>query len=666
VGIDASDRRRLLRLALLVCVLFGALLVQFFRLQVVQEERWQHEAELQHQLVVVEPARRGTFYSNTSLRMAHPEEPQPLAIDVQKAHLHVDCAAIPPELRREVVEQLAQLLEAPSEEQAQWLAHLEKRSRSRRLVMWLDMQTQGRVRSWWHSYARSHKLATNGLFFVSDYQRCYPYGGMLGQVLHTIRGLKDDHGAAVPTGGLELSLNKYLSGVPGKRRIIRSLHAPLDITTIKQPLHGADVYLTINHYIQAILEEELQKGVARANAKGGRAVLMDCNTGEIWGLAEYPFFDVSHYADYFGDPVRLDATRVHSISDASEMGSIMKPITLAIALEANEELRRSGKPPLFDPDKVVATHPQSFPGRRKLMRDTHDHPFLNMDLAVQKSSNVYLSKVAQGIMERMGPNWWRKQLVEGFGLGQPTRIELPGESIGLVPEPGKLHSNGALQWSGPTPYALALGHSLQVTNLQVVRAYAILANGGHWVDPSLVRRIVRRNHEGETELLFDKARGSQALGRRVISKASADRIRRSIKYTTKPGGTAAQGDIPGYTEGGKTGTAEKVIDGQYAQRIHLSTFVGIAPANIPRFVLLVTIDEPEYKVVAGVGKLHHASWCAAPVFREMAKRVLAYLGVPPDDPAGYPVGDPRRAGEADWAAETKALKSLYEQHNHAK
>jgi cell division protein FtsI (penicillin-binding protein 3) len=432
---------------------------------------------------------------------------------------------------------------------------------------------------------------------------------------------------------------------------------------IQAPKHGADVFLTVNHYIQAILEEELEKGVRRANAKGGRAILMDVHTGEIWGLAEYPFFDVSHYGDYFADPAKIDATRVLSISDAAEMGSIMKPLTLAIGLEANEHLVRAGKPPLFDPDKVVATHAQSFPGRKKLMRDTHDHPFLNMDLAVQKSSNVYLSKVAQSLVERLGANWWRSRLVDGFGLAQLTHIELPGESPGLVPEPGKLHPNGALQWSGPTPYALALGHSCQATSLQVVRAYGILANGGYWVDPHLVKSIVRDNGDGTCETLFDRKQ-NRPTPRRVMSQAACDRIRRAIKFTTKSGGTASQGDIPGFTEGGKTGTAEKVINGQYDPRVHLSTFIGIAPANTPRFVLLVTMDEPEYKVLAGVGKLHHAGWCAAPVFREMAKRVLAYLGTPPDDPHGYPVGDPRRDGEADWAEEIRTLKALYEQYNH--
>jgi cell division protein FtsI (penicillin-binding protein 3) len=662
--IDGSDRRRLLPLAIGVCLLFGGLAIQFFRLQVIQEEKWEREAAMQHQVVLPEAARRGTFYSNNTLRLAHPEEPQPLAIDVQKAHLHADCVAIPAELRPELVAKLGELLGLGADAQKMWLQQLAKKSRSRRLAMWLDQAAQERVRSWWHSTARRNKLPTNALFFVNDYQRCYPYGKMLGQVLHTIRSLKDDKGQAVPTGGLELSLNGYLSGTPGQRRIIRSLHAPLDITTIKPPVHGADVYLTVNHYVQAILEEELEKGVQRAHAKGGRAVLMDCHTGEIWGLAEYPFFDVTRYAEQFVDPVKAQAAQVRSITDAIEMGSIMKPITLAIALEANEEMRRMGKAPLFEPEKMVATHAQSFAGRKKLMRDTHDHPWLNMDLAVQKSSNVYLSQVARALVDRMGANWWRSRLVEGFGLTKPTRIGLQGESVGLVPEPGKLHSNGALQWSGPTPYALALGHSCQVTSLQVVRAYAILANGGYWVDPTLVRQIVRHNEEGPGEVLVDHTEHKER--RRVMSQTACDRIRRSIKYSTKPGGTASQGDIPGYSEGGKTGTAEKVIGGQYDQKIHLSTFVGIAPANDPRFVLLVTIDEPEYKVVAGVGKLHHAGWCAAPVFREMAKRVLAYLGTPPDDPHGYPVGDPRRDGDADWAAEVRSLKALYEQYNHKK
>ena len=137
-----------------------------------------------------------------------------------------------------------------------------------------------------------------------------------------------------------------------------------------------------------------------------------------------------------------------------------------------------------------------------------------------------------------------------------------------------------------------------------------------------------------------------------------------MKYITKPGGTAPKADIWGYTEAGKTATSEKIVDGTYSKRDHISTFIGFAPLSNPRFVLMIAIDEPEFKFIPGMGKNQHGGNCAAPAFREIGLRTLQYLGVEPDDPYGYPAGDPRRdADKADWMKEIKALKELYSQWN---
>lgn len=139
----------------------------------------------------------------------------------------------------------------------------------------------------------------------------------------------------------------------------------------------------------------------------------------------------------------------------------------------------------------------------------------------------------------------------------------------------------------------------------------------------------------------------------------------AMKYNTKPGGTSSRADIFGYTEVGKTGTSEKVINGQYSKKDHISTFVGFAPLSNPCFVLLIAIDDPEYKYIEGVGKNQLGGVCCAPAFREIGTRALQYLGVEPDDPFGFPPGDPRHdAQKADWYKETKELKELFDQWNH--
>ena len=137
-----------------------------------------------------------------------------------------------------------------------------------------------------------------------------------------------------------------------------------------------------------------------------------------------------------------------------------------------------------------------------------------------------------------------------------------------------------------------------------------------------------------------------------------------MKYATKKGGASYRGDVYGYTETGKTGTTEKIINGAYSRKNHVVTFIGFTPANKPAFVLLVTIDEPEHGYIPGIGKRHMGGFASALAFREIAKRSLAYLGIPPDDPHGYPVGDPRYdASKANWVKEAQALQELYNSWN---
>ncbi len=664
---EFRDRKRVMVVAVGIFGLFALLVIQFFRLQIEQGDKWEREAQAQHEIIVPEPFRRGTFYSNISIKQGNPEQAQPLAIDVRKFHLYVDPASIPEEKRDEICKALLGILDLPEAERTLFRAQFDKKSRSRKLAMWLNKDSQDKVKEWWEPYANQRKIARNAIYFVADMQRSYPFGKLLGQVLHTIRLTKDEETQqSVPTGGMELYFDSYLRGKAGKRKIVRALHSPLDTgVVLEPPQHGADIYLTVNHYIQAIAEEELAKGVQAVNAKGGYAVMMDPQTGEILAMAEYPFFDPTHYADYFNDPEKMEATRVHAVSDAGEPGSVMKPLTMAIGLTANNLLKSRGRPPLYDPEAMMAAAPTMMPGRPKILKDTTDRKFLNMDMAIQKSSNVYVGKVAYQIVSVLGTKWYRSALVDMFGFSKPTHIELPGESLGLVPTPGKNHPNGRPEWSGPTPYALAMGHSIQASSLQVVRAWAVLANGGYLVEPTLVRQIVKTEADGTRTILLDNTRPERrAAFPRVLQKTVVDRLLRAIKFSTKEGGTAPLADIPGYTECGKTGTAEKVINGVYDGRRHTSTFIGITPTRNSRFVLLVTIDDPEYKYVVGLGRQQRGGKCAGPVFREIAKRTLEYLGVTPDDPAGYPVGDPRYDPKrADWVPETAALQKIYLQWN---
>lgn len=648
-------------MALGMFFLFSILIGQYFKIQILESEKWTKEALGQHEFVVKEPFRRGSFYSNTSIKKGHPETPQPLVIDVTKFHLYIDPLSIPEQKREEVSNQVVRLASINVETRREF----DIKSRARRIAMWLDRETKKSVLDWWIPYAKKNKIPCNALYFITDYRRSYPFGKLLGQVLHTIREMKDEVTAeALPTGGLEAYFNHYLKGKQGKRKLLRSPLNHLEIDkVIDLPENGADVYLTINHCIQAIVEEELEKGVLTAQAKGGWAVMMDPVSGEILALAQYPFFDPSNYRLFFNDPEKIEDAKIKAVTDAFELGSIMKPITLAIGMKANEDLKKQGKEVLFHPLEKLDVSRTSFPGRKgRPLKDPQTHRAINGPMALYKSSNIYMAQVIDRVVATLGNEWYRRQLIDTFGFGRKTGIEVPAEAVGIVPTPGKLHPNGTLEWSLPTPYSLSIGYNILATSLQMLRAYAVFATGGILPKPTLVRKVVL----GDT-LLFSNEKMHEKFPR-VLEYSLVKEVNDAMKYVTKPNGIGQLGDVYGYTEAGKTGTAEKIINGVYCKQKNISSFIGFAPVPAEEgsaacFVLIVSIDEPKIMSERGY-KNQLGGRCAAPIFKEIARRTLEYLGVTPDDPYGYPMGDPRYDPEkADWIKETRELKLLYEQWN---
>ncbi len=635
--------------------------MQFYKIQIIEGEKWTKVAAAQHHHVVVEPFKRGLFYSNAAVKKGHPDQPQPFVIDVPKFHLFIDPLSIPEECRLEVASHLSSVLRLAHKESAHLRLQFDKKSHSRKLMTWLDKEQRDAIVQWWFAYAHSKKIVRSALYFVQDYKRSYPFGSLLGQVLHTVREEE-----SLPTGGLEMVFNKYLKGKPGKRILLRSPRQPLEVgKVLALPENGADVYLTINHYLQAIAEEEIAKAVIRANAKGGWALMMHPRSGEILALAQYPNFDPATFNQFFNDPKRREDTKVKAVTDPYEPGSTIKPLTMAICFKANQELKKRGEPPLFSPHEKVETANGRFPGRSAPLRDLRTHKYLNMYLGMQKSSDVYMARMIQRVIERLGAQWYRSHLQDIFGFGVKTGIELPSETAGMLPTPGKKYASGALEWSGPTPCSLSFGYNLLVNSVQMVRNYAILANGGYDVKPTLVRKIVKTHADGSQEILLDNTTPERIKSfSRLLEPEIVEEIVKAMKYVTKPGGSTSRGDIYGYTEAGKSGTSEKIIGGSYSKTINFATFVGFAPAKNPQFVLLIAIDEPEFKYIPTIGKNQQGGTCCAPAFREIASRALQYLGIEPDDPYGYPVGDPRYDPEkADWIKECRALKELYRQWN---
>ncbi len=545
-------------------LLFAALLFQFYCVQIIQHEKWRKLAHRQHEGVVKESFRRGTIWGGSFK----------LAYDLPMFHLHIDPSAIPLEEKELIADELQHFAIDASEA-------LHKKSRNRRIAMWLSRQEADQILAWW----KETPNPKNALFLVKDYQRVHPYGHLLGQVMHTIRNHKKERtDQGIPTGGIESTFNQQLTGKVGKR------------------------WITIDPILQAICEEEIEEGVHRVEASGGWVVVMNPHTGEILALAQYPFFDLDRYPDYFNDPDQISDTVVKAVTYAYEPGSVMKPLNQAVCMGAGA-----------DPEEWIDVSDGKFPGRRKLLKDPRPYKAMNGDLAIQKSGNVYFGRQIERLIEERGAEWYIEELGRCFGLGKKTDVELPGETAGILP------SVGGPFWSKATPWSMAMGYNLMVNAIQMLRAHSVIANGGKLVQPTLVKR--------------DRVEAPQVLDPQVCKV-----LRHAMRFTTKWGGTARLGNIPGYTEAGKTGTAEKVFDGEYSKKLHFCTFIGFTPAQNPRFIILVAMDEP-------LSSFRFGGSAAAPVFAKIGKRIHAYSGTPSD------------ADRNDWVAERRDLLKINEEWN---
>ena len=648
-------KRRLILLSFFLFSAFCLLIIKFYNLQIIEGEKWAKVAKMQHQAVVKQLFLRGTIYSNPTIKKGHPENPQALVMDLPKFHLFADPESIPNEKKRTLLGEFFSLYSLSFEQKAFIEKQLKKKSRSRKLLSFLEPVEKDRILIWWESFARRHKIPKNALFFQLDYKRSHPYGALLGQLLHTVMDDKEESTyQSQPTGGLELQFHPFLSGRLGKRICFRSPRNNLEMGPIlEEAKNGSNIYLTINHYLQAIAERELEEGVKKANAKGGWAIMMQPLTGEIYAMAQYPFFDPDNYREFFNDPQKQEHTKLKAVNDAFEPGSIFKPIAMAIAFMANEERIKKGEEPLFTDWEKISTGSGKLPHTSFVLKDGRVHKYLNFFMALQKSSNIYIGKILQRVLENMGEEWYRKQIVETFGFGKKTNIEFPGESPGMVPMPGKIHPNGSLEWSAPTPYAIGMGHNILVNSLQMIRAFAIIANGGFDVRPTLLKKITKNSGE----ILFENSQ--KKVRKRILSKEISEILVRGMKYVTKMGGTSPLGDILGYTEAGKSGTSEKIIEGKYSKSKYLASFIGFASAKNPAFILMVVIDEPEKKYLPSLGKNYHGGVCAAPVFKNIASKALEYLGTSPDDPESLT----KNSSSKDWAEEVRELRKTYDEWN---
>ncbi len=429
------------------------------------------------------------------------------------------------------------------------------------------------------------QLKLPGIGFTQEAMRVWPKVSMLAQVLGIV-GIDNDG-----LEGLEYEHDRILRGVEGKFTVeVDAIgeELPHSQKGYVPPVQGKNLVLTIDEVIQFIAERELEAKVKETNAEGGLIIAMDPSNGEILALAMQPGYDPNKYDEY-----PTENRRIKAITDSFPPGSTFKPITAAAALESGAVSPSD----TFYCGGSIRVGPDTLHCHR-----TEGHGSQTFYEVIQNSCNVGFVQIAQ----RMGIEDFYKY-IELFGMTSPTGIDLPGESRGII-----------VPQESAKPIDLAVmsyGQTLQVTPMQTVTSLAAIANGGHMVVPHLVKEVT--DNDGNVVEVTD-----YESVRQVISARTAEELRIALEKVISEG-TGKAAYIPGYRLAGKTGTSNKVIDGRIAEGKYIASFAGFAPANDPKLVLLVMIDEPKGEYYGGV--------VAAPVFSAVMRDVLRYLEIPPQE-----------------------------------
>ena len=548
------------RLALfmgLAIVFLAVLLGRTFYVQVIAAPALQEKGEGQSLRSIALEAPRGTIYDRDG---------QALAVSQTMASVYANPRQV--EGPAGAAKMLASILEVPEQDLVEKLsADSGFRYLARRVEQSVGKQVQALV----------EEEDLTGIGVCPEVKRVYPKGALAPQLLGLVGG--DDYAGLA---GLELEYEDLLAGLPGAQQIISGHEGNrLSTVSVREAEAGADIVLAIDADIQYETEKILTEVVREFQAAKACAVVLDPSTGEIIAMANTPVFDANRYAS--GDIAESDRRNM-AVTDQSEPGSTYKMLTTAAALEAGlvtpETTFRLGKSITVYDVTIHEAHEEGVPEVRDL----------TVTEILAQSSNVGTVK--------LGLEVGKTRLVEmigKFGFTEKLGVDFPGETGGqMLP---------AKKWSGTTIANVPIGHGVAVSPLQLAAAYAAIANDGVLIQPHLAK--------GRTE----------PWSRRVVSEDVAAQLRRMLTVTVDDG-TGKLARVAGYKVAGKTGTAQKVKEGGgYHQDHVVASFVGMVPADSPRLVILVTVDDPATQ--------HLGAYVAAPAFADIAAFSLRALGIPP-------------------------------------
>ncbi|KQP16150.1 penicillin-binding protein 2 [Pseudorhodoferax sp. Leaf265] len=519
-------------------------------IQVIENDFFQRQGKVRFMRTLELPASRGRVLDRNGLLLAG---------SVVAASIW----AIPEEVDRDPAKlrQLAKLLDMP-------IADLNKRLEDEdKTFVWLRRQVDAPIAQ------QIMALKIKGVHERPEYKRHYPEGESSAHVVGFTN--VEDQGQE----GVELAFQHELLGKAGSRRVIKDRLGRVveDIGDEVPPVDGRDIQLSIDSKVQFFAYQKLRDAVAQHKAKAGSVVVLDAVTGEVLALANYPSYVPDQRRNLTGEQLRNRA-----ITDTFEPGSTMKPITVAMALEAGR----------VTPQTIIETNPGRFQLGGFTISDTHNYGTLTVEGVIQKSSNVGALKIAQ----KMTPHeMW--DTFTALGYGQKPQVQFPGAVTGRL-RPWK-------SWKPVEQATMAYGYGLSASLFQMVQSYTAFAHDGSIIPVTMLKH------------------SEPAVGTQVFSAKNAAAVRHMLQMAAGPGGTGQLAQTVGYSVGGKSGTARKQAGKGYAVGKYRAWFTGMAPIDKPRIIVGVMVDEPSNGTFYG-------GTVAAPVFSEVVQQTLRMMGVQPD------------------------------------
>ncbi len=563
----------------------GGVVASAYRVQVEDGAAWKLAAEKQRERKQQVQPKRGNVFDRHGARFATSIEVPSASIDVEEL--------LAGEASKKGAEEL--VLRAASARLAQILSldptELYSKLATKKRFLWLKRKISAEEAQALRELgdAKKEPRPIRGIVIEAEMRRFYPAREVAGSLL----------GFVSPDGdgkdGLELALDDELRGKAEEIEGLRDRSGRwFALPGAKTSVAGHDIELTIDQAIQHLVESELNSAQRTYETLGGSVVVMDPTTGEILALASTPGFNPNDYSTS-----EIEARRDRAITDRFEPGSVMKVFTIAGAMAANK---------LSLVEKIYCEHGTYRVGP-VTVHDTHQNDWLTPEEILQRSSNIGALKIGLALGEADLYSTFRK-----FGFGEPANIPLPGEASGVLRPRGR-------PWVEVETANASFGQGISVTSLQLATAMSAIAGDGKLLEPVLVRRVtdVDGNTVREAEL--------PRVRREAVPSRVAKLMREMLVSVTEKGGTGEEAAVKGFRVGGKTSTAQKVDPGtgRYSTDKFTSSFVGFIPAEKPRLVIAVVLDEPT------IG--HYGGDLAGPVFRRVAAESMRYLGHTPPEQA---------------------------------